>query len=171
MFSCSTSGWSRSASDEQQRATRQVGGIVLASSGCQDRMPSNAARWARSTSGMRTMSSTDGGECRRTDEPCGSVPSIHRRHGTSPATENEGVSHAARGRHRGAEQSPGARALLRSSIPARLAYAGTDGSPRVVPVGFYWDGAQLIVGTTPAAPKVRALAANPKVALTIDTNT
>ncbi len=105
MFSCSTSGWSRSASDEQQRATRQVGGIVLASSGCQDRMPSNAARWARSTSGMRTMSSTDGGECRRTDEPCGSVPSIHRRHGTSPATENEGVSHAARGRHRGAEQS------------------------------------------------------------------
>jgi len=45
------------------------------------------------------------------------------------------------------------------------------GSPRVVPVGFYWDGAQLIVGTTPAAPKVRALAANSKVALTIDTNT
>jgi len=66
---------------------------------------------------------------------------------------------------------PLAQELLHSSIPARLAYTGTDGFPRVVPVGFYWDGAQLIVGTTPAAPKVRALAANSKVALTIDTNT
>lgn len=66
---------------------------------------------------------------------------------------------------------PLAQELLHSSIPARLAYTGTDGFPRVVPVGFYWNGARLVVGTASVAPKVRALAANPKVALTIDTNT
>lgn len=65
---------------------------------------------------------------------------------------------------------PVAHELLHSAIPARLAYTGVDGSPRVVPVAFYWDGAQLAIGTTPRAPKVRALEKNPKVALTVDTN-
>lgn len=65
---------------------------------------------------------------------------------------------------------PLAQELMRSEIPARLAYMGTDGFPRVVPVGFLWNGADFVVGTAPIAPKVRALAAHPKVALTIDTN-
>jgi nitroimidazol reductase NimA-like FMN-containing flavoprotein (pyridoxamine 5'-phosphate oxidase superfamily) len=65
---------------------------------------------------------------------------------------------------------PLAQQLLNSNIPARLAYTGSDGFPRVIPVGYYWNGAQFIVGTAPNAPKVRALAL-PKVALTIDTNT
>jgi nitroimidazol reductase NimA-like FMN-containing flavoprotein (pyridoxamine 5'-phosphate oxidase superfamily) len=59
--------------------------------------------------------------------------------------------------------------LLHADIPARLAYNGPDGNPRVIPVGFYWNGAQIIVCTAPTAPKARALARNPKVALTIDT--
>ena len=66
---------------------------------------------------------------------------------------------------------PLAKELLTSAIPVRLAYTGSDGFPRVVPVGFYWNGAQFIICTSPNAPKVRALTTNPKVALTIDTNT
>ncbi|TQM35089.1 pyridoxamine 5'-phosphate oxidase family protein [Pseudonocardia cypriaca] len=59
--------------------------------------------------------------------------------------------------------------LLGSSIPARLAYTGVDGDPRVVPVSFWWDGAQLLVFTIPNAAKVPALKKNPRVAITIDT--
>jgi uncharacterized pyridoxamine 5'-phosphate oxidase family protein len=67
-------------------------------------------------------------------------------------------------------KDPLAQELLNSAIPARLAYIGSDGSPRAVPMGFYWNGAKFVVCTAPNAPKVRALAVNPKVALTIDTN-
>jgi len=64
---------------------------------------------------------------------------------------------------------PYARRLLASSIPARLAYTGLDGGPRVVPVGFHFDGEQLIVCTVPKSAKVAALRKNPRVAITIDT--
>lgn len=66
---------------------------------------------------------------------------------------------------------PVAQALLRSKAPARLAYVWTDGTPRVVPVWFHWTGEELVLGTPPDAPKVKALSANPHVALTIDTET
>lgn len=66
---------------------------------------------------------------------------------------------------------PIAHELLDSSIPARMAYTGTDGAPRVIPTGFYWDGSRISVFTAPNAYKVKALAKNSKVALTIDTNT
>jgi hypothetical protein len=66
---------------------------------------------------------------------------------------------------------PIAQELLNSKIPGRLAYIGLDGSPRVVPIWFHWDGKQFVLGTAPNAPKVRALAKNAKVALTIDTDT
>jgi len=59
--------------------------------------------------------------------------------------------------------------LLRTNKLVRLAYLGGDGYPRVIPIGFYWNGAQIIICTAPTAPKVRALAKNPHVALTIDT--
>jgi nitroimidazol reductase NimA-like FMN-containing flavoprotein (pyridoxamine 5'-phosphate oxidase superfamily) len=59
--------------------------------------------------------------------------------------------------------------LLGSAIPARLAYTALDGDPRVVPVAFHWNGAQLVVCTVPAMAKVRALRHNPRVAITIDT--
>jgi hypothetical protein len=66
---------------------------------------------------------------------------------------------------------PVARELLHSAIPARLAYVWPDGSPRVVPVWFHWTGHEFVVATPPKAPKLKALAKNPKVALTIDDNT
>jgi hypothetical protein len=60
--------------------------------------------------------------------------------------------------------------LLSSSIPARLAYVGLDGDPRVVPIGFFWTGKQLLMFTVPKAAKVRALETNPRVSITIDTD-
>jgi hypothetical protein len=68
-------------------------------------------------------------------------------------------------------RSPGATELLSSGIPMRLAYTGTDGLPRVIPIGFHWDGRQIVVSTATVAPKVKALRKNPGVAMTIDTET
>lgn len=68
-------------------------------------------------------------------------------------------------------QHPVSRELLQSTIPARLAYISTDGTPRVVPIWFHWNEREFILGTPPKAPKLKALAKNPKVALTIDENT
>jgi len=64
---------------------------------------------------------------------------------------------------------PISRELLGGPAPARLAYIGRDGAPRVVPVAFWWDGADLLVHTVPAAAKVAALREDPRVAITIDT--
>ena len=61
--------------------------------------------------------------------------------------------------------------LMQSSIPARVAYTSLDGTPRVVPLGFHWNGAQFVICTIPESPKVRALGAHPEVALTVDTDT
>src|SRR5262249_14391568 len=54
-------------------------------------------------------------------------------------------------------------------IPARVAYTALDGTPRVVPLGFHWNGTEFVICTVPHSPKVKALASNPHVALTIDT--
>ena len=52
---------------------------------------------------------------------------------------------------------------------ARLAYVAPDGTPRVVPIGITWNGTEVVMCTTPNAPKVASLRRNPAVALTIDT--
>ena len=64
---------------------------------------------------------------------------------------------------------PVAQELLASTIPARLAYTWTDGTPRVVSLWFHWDGTQLVMGTFQPAPKLQALRTGDRVALTIDT--
>ena len=66
---------------------------------------------------------------------------------------------------------PVAQELLNSNIPARLAYVWHDGTPRVVPIWFHWNGHELVLGTPLKSPKIKALGQNSKVALTIDTNT
>src|SRR6516225_9399545 len=68
-------------------------------------------------------------------------------------------------------QHPASQELLQSTIPARLAYVWTDGSPRVVPIWFHWNGREIVMATPPKAPKLKALRKNPKVAITIDNNT
>jgi hypothetical protein len=63
---------------------------------------------------------------------------------------------------------PGAQELLASPQPIRLAYAGSDGFPRVVPVGFLWKDERIYVCTATTAPKVAALRERPHVAGVID---
>jgi hypothetical protein len=58
--------------------------------------------------------------------------------------------------------------LLNSASMARLAYNGLDGRPRVVPIGIFWTGDEIVMATAASAPKVKALSARPEVALTID---
>jgi hypothetical protein len=72
--------------------------------------------------------------------------------------------------------TPQAQQLLEASIPARLAYVARDGSPRVVPTWFRWNGTELVMATFLAArhilrpaARLSALRNRPAVALTIDT--
>ena len=67
--------------------------------------------------------------------------------------------------------------LLTSTIPARYAYTSLDGTPRIVASWFVWTGEELVLPTfisaphiTHAAYRVRALRANPDVAVSIDTD-
>lgn len=64
---------------------------------------------------------------------------------------------------------PVAETLLAAKIPARFAYTGLDGGPRVVPVGSWWTGRALEIATIPGSAKVVALQRDPRVAVTIDT--
>ena len=71
-----------------------------------------------------------------------------------------------------------ARGLLSSRIPARFAYIAGDGTPRVLATWFHWTGEVLAMPTFLSAPHVRhaagrlrALRANPDVAVMIDTET
>ena len=63
---------------------------------------------------------------------------------------------------------PIAQTLLQSTIPARLAYTWSDGTPRVVPIWFHWTGETITFGSPPKAPKLNALRERPEAAVTID---
>jgi hypothetical protein len=63
---------------------------------------------------------------------------------------------------------PYAQQLLNGPEPARLAYNGLDGDPRVIPIGFWVERERIVMATLPKSAKVAALRSNPKVALTID---
>lgn len=63
---------------------------------------------------------------------------------------------------------PISRELLARDL-TRLAYVARDGTPRSIPIGFIWNGTELVMCTAKNAPKVAALRHNPAVALTIDT--
>jgi PPOX class probable F420-dependent enzyme len=67
--------------------------------------------------------------------------------------------------------TPVAQELLQSTIPARLAYTGRDGTPRVLPIWFHWTGEVFVLGTRLNSGKTKALSAHPQVALTIDSET
>jgi len=51
----------------------------------------------------------------------------------------------------------------------RLAYVAKDGTPRSIPIGFTWNGSEIVMCTAKNAPKLSSLRNNPAVALTIDT--
>lgn len=63
-----------------------------------------------------------------------------------------------------------ARRRLTARSPLRLAYVAQDGTPRVVPVLFHWNGEEVVMGGFAPSARGRALRANPRVALTFDTD-
>ena len=65
-------------------------------------------------------------------------------------------------------EKPISRELLDRDL-VRLAYVAKDGTPRVVPIGFMWNGSEVVMCTTTNAPKLASLRRNPAVALTVDT--
>lgn len=67
-------------------------------------------------------------------------------------------------------KDPVAQELLQSTIPARLAYVWRDGTPRVIPIWFHWNGEELVLGSFPGSAKLKVLEENPQVALTIDSD-
>lgn len=66
-------------------------------------------------------------------------------------------------------ETPVAQRLLTTPLVAGLAYVAMDGTPRLVPVNFLWNGEELVVGAFADTYKIRALRARPDVAATIDT--
>jgi hypothetical protein len=58
--------------------------------------------------------------------------------------------------------------LLKRDV-ARLAFVAKDGTPRVIPIGIFWNGSEVVMCTSKNARKLEALQRNPAVALTIDT--
>jgi hypothetical protein len=72
--------------------------------------------------------------------------------------------------------TPLAKRLLASAIPARVAYTANDGTPRIAPCWFQWTDGELVMPTFIQAPHVlaparrlAALRARPDVAVSIDT--
>jgi hypothetical protein len=63
---------------------------------------------------------------------------------------------------------PTSQELLARDV-TRLAYVAKDGTPRNVPIGFTWNGSEVVMCTATNAPKLPHLRENPAVALTIDT--
>jgi hypothetical protein len=64
--------------------------------------------------------------------------------------------------------SPISHELLARDL-TRLAYVAKDGTPPSIPIGFTWNGSEIVMCTAKNAAKVPALRHNPAVALTIDT--
>jgi hypothetical protein len=60
-----------------------------------------------------------------------------------------------------------AQRLLHSTELARLGYVAKDGTPRVVPMLFHWNGSEVVMSTF-GGPKVGAIRARPTVAIMID---
>ena len=63
---------------------------------------------------------------------------------------------------------PIARQLLRDECILHLSYTAPDGAPRVIPIGYIWDGARFLMWTVPDSAKVGALQVDGRVAITID---
>jgi hypothetical protein len=63
---------------------------------------------------------------------------------------------------------PVAQDLLHSQYPAHLAYSWKDGTPRVVPIWFHWNGTAVVMASPVRAPKATSITDGTPVAVTID---
>ncbi len=57
---------------------------------------------------------------------------------------------------------------LRDELVGWLVTVSPDGQPQPSPVWFEWDGSSLLLYSKPDTPKLRNIAANPRVALHLD---
>jgi hypothetical protein len=62
---------------------------------------------------------------------------------------------------------PIAQELLDSAM-GRFSYLGSDGDPRVIPIGFWQTGEKIAFATVVGSAKVAAIRENPRVALVVD---
>jgi hypothetical protein len=58
--------------------------------------------------------------------------------------------------------------LLHLKCSVHLAYNWHDGMPRVIPMGFYWNGEEIVMATATDAPKTKVLTNGSKVAVSIE---
>ena len=68
------------------------------------------------------------------------------------------------------EKGAGVDARLRAELVAWLVTVAADGTPVPTPVWFWWDGETILVYSQPDKPKLRHIAANPRVALALRTD-
>ena len=66
---------------------------------------------------------------------------------------------------------PLAQQLLKSDNMAHLAYNWKDGTPRVIPIWFHWDGKNVVIVSPEGAPKLNILENGQQVAISIDEKT
>jgi hypothetical protein len=57
---------------------------------------------------------------------------------------------------------------LLDSCMGRFSYLGSDGDPRVIPIGFWQTGEKIAFATAVGAAKVAAIRKHPRVALVVD---
>jgi uncharacterized pyridoxamine 5'-phosphate oxidase family protein len=57
---------------------------------------------------------------------------------------------------------------LLDSLMGRFSYLGSDGDPRVIPIGFWQSGEKIAFATAVGSAKVAAIRKNPRVALVVD---
>jgi len=60
-----------------------------------------------------------------------------------------------------------AQKLLIATVPAHLAYAWRDGTPRNTPIWFHWGGRAVVMCSPSNAPKAKVLSQGESVAVTI----
>jgi CBS domain-containing protein len=65
-------------------------------------------------------------------------------------------------------KDPVAQQLLQVKGPAHLAYTWRDGTPRVIPMGFHWNGQEIVMASVADAPKTKVLTTGSKVAVSIE---
>ena len=58
--------------------------------------------------------------------------------------------------------------FLARPLIARMATAGTDGRPHVVPVWYAWDGTALWISSFVSTRKIKQLQKNPYLSVTVD---
>lgn len=68
------------------------------------------------------------------------------------------------------EKGARADARLRTEVVAWLTTVSADGQAVPTPVWFWWDGDVILVYSQPDKPKLRHIAANPRVALALRTD-